>query len=292
MKSKEEAKATLDGVEIPIQYIDCRIPHRSDFPIPHYHDYVEVLYGTGGIAEVWSDGEVFPLRKGTMLVINSKSPHTVRGISDNSEYIVIKFMPQVLYGAQQSVFEFKYIVPFMIAGNVYSKYFDEECFENTEIPEIMKGISREWNNMEYGFEIALRIYVLKISLWLVRHWHDSSGGISGLIGNDAITAGISRALEFAQKNYATVTAAETARHCGMSYSYFSRVFKKYMKNSFNEYINFIRITEAKRMLVCTDMDITSVAMETGFATSSYFIERFRKECGVTPKQFRKKFKGD
>lgn len=292
MVTNEEARATLDGVEIPIQYIGCRIPRQNDFPVPHYHDYVEVLYGTGGIAEVWSDGELFCLKKGMMLVINSKTPHSVRGISDNCEYIVIKFMPQVLYGAQQSVFEFKYIVPFMIAENVYNKYFDAECLKSTEIPEIMQGISREWNNKEYGFEIALRIYVLKISLWLVRHWHDSSGGLSDLTGNVAVTASISRAMEYARKNYAVATAAEAARHCGMSYSYFSRIFKKYMKSSFNEYINFIRITEAKRMLVCTDMDITSVAMETGFATSSYFIERFKKECGVTPKQFRKQFKGD
>lgn len=292
MNLNEEAKATLDGVEIPIQYIDCRIPYQTDFPVPHYHDYVEVLYGTAGVAQIWSDGELFSLKKGMMFVVNSKTPHSVRGLSDNCEYIVIKFMPQVLYGAQQSVFEFKYIVPFMIAGNVYNKFFDVDCLSGTDIPDVMQGISHEWNNKEYGFEIALRIYVLKISLWLVRHWHDSVGDVAQLGDSGTLASGISRAMEYAQKNFATVTAAEAARHCGMSYSYFSRIFKKYMKNSFNEYINFIRITEAKRLLVCTDMDVTSVAMETGFATSSYFIERFKKECGITPKQFRKRFNGD
>ena len=256
MNFNEEPKAKLDGVEIPIQCIAEQYVKSNSFSTAHYHDYVEILYGTHGVAEVWMEGRLFTLSVGKMLVINSRTPHTVRAVSSSyCDYIVIKFMPQVLYGAQQSVFEFKYIVPFMLANSIYDNYFDKSLLADTEIPRIMQEIVREWNSKEYGFEIALRIYVLKISLWLIRHWH--------------------------------------SRRCGTALrselQLFSRIFKKYMKNSFNQYLNYIRITEAKRMLMCSDMDITKIAMETGFATTSYFIERFKKECGTTPKHFHGKF---
>ncbi|MBQ7900671.1 MAG: helix-turn-helix domain-containing protein [Clostridia bacterium] len=293
MQCWEEEKAKLDGVEIPIQCITRQSAGHGDFSMPHYHDYVEILYGTHGTAQVWMDGNIMEMTVGKMIVVNSGTPHTVRAVSlCQCDYIVIKFMPQVLYGAQQSVFEYKYIMPFMLGSSVYSNSFEAAELSDTEIPVIMEQIVREWNQKDYGFEIALRIYVLKISLWLVRYWHCQNPDDLHNADNTAAMMCIARAMEYAQKNYATATAADAAQYCGLSYSYFSRVFKRYMKSSFNEYLNYIRITEAKRMLVCSDMDITKIAMETGFATTSYFIERFKRECGATPKHFRKQFNND
>ena len=97
---------------------------------------------------------------------------------------------------------------------------------------------------------------------------------------------IAQAMEYAQNNYSTTTASSAAEISGLSYSYFSRVFKRIMGRSFNEYLNYIRLSEAKRMLISTNSDITEIAMDTGFATSSYFIDKFKKSEGITPKKFR------
>ncbi len=284
----EEAKARINGFEIPIQCILIHNKGNSSHSGAHYHDYVEILYGLSGNVEVWSDGKTMILSPGTMIIINSGTAHTV--YSHNNEagtYIVIKYMPQVLYAAQQSIFEFKYVVPFMISNSAYTDFFDKKTLENTDIPEIMKKIYEEWDLKTYGYEIALRIYVLKISLWLLRYWHNELKSTAyGFDENENLMPAIAKAMEYAQNNYATTTASDAAEISGLSYSYFSRVFKKIMGRSFNEYLNYIRISEAKRMLVCTDADITKIAMDTGFATSSYFIEKFRKQDGITPKKFR------
>ena len=43
-----------------------------------------------------------------------------------------------------------------------------------------------------------------------------------------------------------------------------------------------RLAKAKRLLETTDKNISEVAYEVGFTTSSYFAKRFKEEYGVRP----------
>jgi AraC-like DNA-binding protein len=74
----------------------------------------------------------------------------------------------------------------------------------------------------------------------------------------------------------------------MSYSYFSRYFKSLIGKTFSEYLTYVRITEAEKMLLTTDLNITEVALESGYSNSSYFIAQFRVMKGMSPRQFKKK----
>ena len=62
-----------------------------------------------------------------------------------------------------------------------------------------------------------------------------------------------------------------------------------MNRSFNDYLNFVRITEAEKLLVSSDKTVTEIAYETGFSSSSYFIKIFERYKGMPPSAFRKKF---
>ena len=63
-----------------------------------------------------------------------------------------------------------------------------------------------------------------------------------------------------------------------------------MKKSFVSYVNEVKIREAERMLLSTDMSITEIGECVGFSTSAYFIANFRSQLGITPAQYRKKIK--
>ena len=43
------------------------------------------------------------------------------------------------------------------------------------------------------------------------------------------------------------------------------------------------------MLVTTNLNVTEIATEAGFATTSYFIKQFKLQKNISPKQFQKKF---
>lgn len=279
----EERKADIDGFEIPIQCILMETSRSTISTNAHYHDYIEILYGIDCNAIVWHNGEETQLKSGDLIIINSKKPHEVYTKQAKSSYVVIKFMPQILYAAEQSVFEFKYIMPFLADTGQYNNFFKAENLKDSNIPTIMNDIMDEWNKKDYGYEIALRIYVNRIVLWLLRKWNSENPQPTESYGTMAI---IQKVLECVQKNPQYADLKSVAEECGLSYSYLSRIFKRVMKKSFSEYVNYIRITEAQRLLASTEKSITEIAQDVGFSTASYFIDTFKKQVHVTPLKFR------
>lgn len=57
--------------------------------------------------------------------------------------------------------------------------------------------------------------------------------------------------------------------------------------SFKQYLNELRIEEAKRLLGGTDKLIYEIAEEVGFSESKYFVSKFTAEVGKTPLEYRK-----
>jgi len=83
------------------------------------------------------------------------------------------------------------------------------------------------------------------------------------------------------------TLDDYARMCNMSKFHFLRVFKEITGASPLEYRNMIRFNHAKEQLKDTDIPISEIAGNAGFASSSYFCDAFKKKFGVSPSRYRK-----
>ena len=100
---------------------------------------------------------------------------------------------------------------------------------------------------------------------------------------------IYKAIEYLKRNCrGKLTLEDTAGHVGLSPSYFSRVFKEEMGESFNSYLSALRISRSRAMLLNTDASIAEICDRCGFDDQSYFTKVFRKYTGVTPGRFRER----
>lgn len=81
---------------------------------------------------------------------------------------------------------------------------------------------------------------------------------------------------------------DLARLAGMSTSTFSRYFKKATARSVVDYINEIRLRNARQLLVSSDRSVAEIAAHSGFENLSYFNRRFVRAYGVSPGAFRKR----
>lgn len=72
--------------------------------------------------------------------------------------------------------------------------------------------------------------------------------------------------------------------------YVSRMLKEKKGITLRQYIISYRLKAAKRMLELTQKSMAEIAEEVGFTDASYFTKTFRQNFGMTPKEWRNKFK--
>lgn len=89
-----------------------------------------------------------------------------------------------------------------------------------------------------------------------------------------------------------ISLQSVADHFYVSASYLGKCLTKALGGSnFRQYLNELRIEEARKLLKDTDKKIYEIAEETGFTESKYFISRFVDLTGMSPAEYRKKEKG-
>lgn len=72
-----------------------------------------------------------------------------------------------------------------------------------------------------------------------------------------------------------------------SYSYLSTFFSKHFDCSFSEYVNAVRLQEAKRYLLESPLNLSEISEACGYSDLSYFSKQFKKEFGISPSRYRR-----
>ncbi|MGJ8591211.1 MAG: helix-turn-helix domain-containing protein [Aquaticitalea sp.] len=84
--------------------------------------------------------------------------------------------------------------------------------------------------------------------------------------------------------------AYVANELNISEGYVSQLISKNSELNFNDYINNLRITDAKNMLADDSYDnytVAAIGLEAGFNSKSSFYSAFKKLVGKTPIQYKK-----
>lgn len=89
-----------------------------------------------------------------------------------------------------------------------------------------------------------------------------------------------------QQVYNPISLADVAEYLHVNKSYLSVTFKNEMGENISNYINAVKIKEAKRLLLETELSVSELAEKLGYSTSKYFIEKFSKSTGLTPAKYR------
>nr|WP_321234990.1 helix-turn-helix domain-containing protein [uncultured Psychroserpens sp.] len=87
-----------------------------------------------------------------------------------------------------------------------------------------------------------------------------------------------------------ITLSSLGKHIGIGTQKTSEIINQYAKKSFNDYINYYRIQDAKLLLIDDankNFTIASIAYDVGFSSLSSFNSAFKKFEKTTPSAFRK-----
>ncbi len=202
--------------------------------------------------------------------------HTANLICSNKMNEALKQLEIFMQGVKNhkySIDEFQEQVRIIIttAMNIYKSMLGDKENEVKEILDMYR-----FQNLDEYMEV-------------LRQWVDR---FDELVNNDAdehmTIKKMNDAVDYIKANYSKdLNMAVVSNHISMNYSLFSYTFKRYVGTNFVNYLKNIRIGEAKKLLVETDMKVHEISKAVGYEHEKHFMKTFKNITGLTPSQYRK-----
>lgn len=111
-------------------------------------------------------------------------------------------------------------------------------------------------------------------------------------GNPSRSSVLDDILYYIDHNYQNNIKLESiAPLFGYNSAYLGKIFNKTVGESFNSYVDHIRIEHSKELLLENNYKVYEIAERVGYRNVDYFHKKFRKYVGESPAEFRKKNEG-
>ena len=235
------------------------------FP-PMFHSHCEIIAVFRGEINMRIDGKELTVRAGE---ISAVFPYVLHSYEDapDTEFCIILFDPEAV-----SVFE-------------------KELLRKRPMHPVVAGLEWLFPRFEKvaalyrsGDEIQVKTAVSYLSAIVGELLCSMSLGTPDEVTENMIKP----ILLYCSEHFADsdISIKRVADELYISQSYVSKVFSSKLKYGFREYVNELRISEARRLLAKTDRKIVDIMLDCGFKNQSSFNRIFSDMCGMSPKKYR------
>lgn len=282
-RREETAHGTYD---FPMAVYDTQLDKNVlGFVNWHWHEEIQFVYVTQGSVEYFVDNDSVILNEGDGIFINSEVLHKSCPIDrPDSCTISIVMHERMLSGFLGSRIGQKYVLPYLQNDNLAFRILHHKNEDERQVIEQLKEINNLFTNHGSGWELELQIKLLHcwksfLQLDLVEVRESAA-----LKDTDRLKSMMNLISErFGDK----LTLADFAGALHLSSGECCRLFKRQMHCTLFEYIADYRIEKSLYQLKYTDDPISMIAYDCGFASTSYYIKKFREKTGKTPLEYRK-----
>lgn len=255
-----------------------------DAPL-HYHPEYELTLIIQGNGKRFVGDSIENFEAGDLVLLGSNLPHFWRSdkvFYENSkpvsEAIVIQFSTNFIKDILEKLPECKSIISMMNLSKSGIK------FSGVFQPFLEKIVE------ERGTKRLLRLLELLEFLSKTTDYQLLASEHFNIKPDDAENERMKKILEFTLDNFQNEILIETiAEIAHLTVPSFCRYFKSRTRKTYIEYLNEIRVSHARKLLINNELGISQVGLESGFQNLSHFHRIFKNQVGVTPLAYRRNF---
>lgn len=245
----------------------------------HYHPYYELYYLTSGQCKGFISHNIHYLFPGDMILIPPAVLHKFLYETNRPvQRITVSFTPEFVYAFRQSCGETAW-------DHIFSRFkLTIPSSLQPDIRLIMAQLQDESQKTDVYSRIQLQsgLFQLLSTLGRCQNLKQAPQRL------DQSESAVQEAARYIYEHYPeNITLDGAAGIAHMSPSYFSKKFKESTGFGFKEYLTHIRLQEAAHLLTSTQTPITEIAGICGFSDGNYFGDAFRKNLGMSPRNYRK-----
>ncbi|MDR1642158.1 MAG: AraC family transcriptional regulator [Clostridiales bacterium] len=268
-----------------------RIAHVSGFPAKafvtciqnstyHWHSDYELMIVLGGEVRLFEGPEHQMLRTGDVVLLNSRVVHGYRSNDPNNLCLFVQFSERVFEELLDERMTFRFYL-----NSASGVYPPKNGYDPIVVAACKLGYYMRQTSPSAAYKAASSFFGLLAEL-LDNVVHDIRRAplSAGKEPEDELAARVS---DFISANCSSQTLAEDiTREFGLNEKSIYRCLKNALGATQKELTDIARIERSKLLLRHTSMSILDIAQECGFISEATFYRTFKKETGITPKEFR------
>ncbi|MFC5471547.1 AraC family transcriptional regulator [Cohnella suwonensis] len=260
----------------------------------HRHDFFELSLVAEGRGRHYIGDTQLETTKGDLFVIPIGTRHVFRpdSASDADRLVVHNLvfdaagLPELLRWLPEDAGIAKLLKSRAEAPERWLALKDEDrLFEN-----IFMQAYLEYTERRTGYRPMIAALLLQVLQWIDRTTREKRSAVPVGFESPApsqMRDAIDEALRFIDRNYSDkLTLKELADRAYMSVNHFQHHFKRRTGQTFNRYVQDVRIRNCCQLLRTTDKSVIQTAQEVGYSDMKHFHSLFRKMTGHSPRAFR------
>ncbi len=159
--------------------------------------------------------------------------------------------------------------------------------EKTLVTKIISRMLDEYTARHNYFPLALKASMIELLCLLLRS-SSNQNVISHKKGKTWFS--IERALAYMKENFHNpdISNDEISEAAGLSVNYLANAFNSKLNMSVHEYLNCVRIDNAKKLILLGDGNFTEISKKVGFSSIHVFSKAFKRHEGCSPSEFLKR----
>jgi len=260
-----------------------------DRPGVHYHkhDFLELSYVLEGCANHTLEGVSSVLSKGDYFIIDYNKRHKYVQIGDTPFTIInCLFVPRLIDETLKDCRQLGEVVNNYLIRFDFCRLKDHPTKfiyhdEDGHIGQWFDCLCKEYATKNMGYLETMRCYLILILIDIMRQIQAPDVPETG---NEMIRY----ITDYVEQNFAEkMCLGEITGKYNYSLAHISHTFKAEMGMTFQEYLQSVRIKESCRLLINTSKKVADIATLVGYTNVKFFNQVFKRQTGMTPRQFRK-----
>lgn len=261
---------------------------------PHAHSFFELFFIEEG--EGWykiSDRQLWA-KSGDLFLIAPGEVHDPSGLDHATKWIV-GFEAEALHPAYTDANIFlmlpnRLIESFLPINNLKIKHFYIPEKERSRWLALFEQLKDELGNQELSFIEAARALLMLLLIETARFSDPQLPQSTKSSPQRSTKKGspvVEKVLYFIATNFRnSIGLQEVAKEVNFSPAYLTDLIRRETGKTVGSWIVERRMTEARHLLLATDLPVNQIAESVGYFDSSYFIRLFRRLNGTTPQAWR------
>lgn len=248
----------------------------------HWHDEIQFVFIVKGEAVFQVNEDRIVVKEGDGLFINSGRLHMAQD-KDQSGCIYICLNVSPYFVLSQELYT-PYVKPYIQATNLPYLYIDTTMNWGKNILDAILRIYQFIKEKPHYYEMDITMQLTFIWKNLI----DNGFKLEYAQTEKLKDQRMKQMLNWIHEHYAEKILLEDIARAGhLSRSECCRYFKRFLKCTPLNYVIDYRIQKSLALLQQDDHNITEVAYQVGFNSTSYFIKEFRSSMNMTPLVYKK-----